>query len=127
MLNDAINVTPLLKAFEKFEAFWPNQTTEQERAGTVQAFEYCFELAWKMMKRLLAERGIVTHSPKETLRLSVMEGLIDTPEVWFDFLKKRNLTTHTYNELLMNEIIAICPCFSKKMMAFIETIKQRGQ
>lgn len=54
-----VNIAPLLKAFRKFEEFRKNSNTEQEKAGTIQAFEYCFELVWKVMKRLLEERGII--------------------------------------------------------------------
>ena len=54
MFIDGVNVSPLLKAFSKFESFRINQHTEQEKTGTIQAFEYCFELIWKIMKRLFA-------------------------------------------------------------------------
>ena len=53
MFIDEINIAPLLKAFKKFESFRLNDTTEQERAGIIQAFEYNFELVWKIMKRLI--------------------------------------------------------------------------
>jgi nucleotidyltransferase substrate binding protein (TIGR01987 family) len=98
MISSEINISPLLKAFSKFEEFRMNTNTEQEKAGTIQAFEYCFELVWKVMKRLLEERGRVANSPKETFRMAALEGFIEDPELWFNFLKKRNLTVHTYEE-----------------------------
>lgn len=59
------NIAPLLQVFKKFETFRKNHKTAQEKAGTRQAFEYCFELTWKVMKRLLRERGIIpTHLKK---------------------------------------------------------------
>lgn len=57
MVIEDISLVPLLKAYKKFELFRPNITTEQERAGVIHAFEYCFELTWKLMKRILAARG----------------------------------------------------------------------
>lgn len=84
-----INIAPLLKAFKKFEQFRVNNQTEQEKAGTIQAFEYCFELVSKIMKRLLEERGKIANSPREVFRHGALEGFIDDPELWFDFLKKR--------------------------------------
>ena len=92
MLNYTVNITPLLKAFKKFEEFRLNSNSEQEKAGTIQAFEYCFELMWKIMKKLLEERGLIANSPKETFRMAALEGSNHDPEPWFDFLKKRNLT-----------------------------------
>lgn len=41
-----VNISPLLKAFRKIEEFRNNHNTEQEKAGTIQAFEYCFELSF---------------------------------------------------------------------------------
>ena len=92
------DIAPLIKAFEKFERFRIHDKTEQERAGTILAFEYCFELSWKIMRKLLEERGKIVNSPRETFRVAALEGFIDDPEIWFVFLLKRNLTVHTYNQ-----------------------------
>ena len=122
MLNYTVNITPLLKAFKKFEEFRLNSNSEQEKAGTIQAFEYCFELMWKIMKKLLEERGLIANSPKETFRMAALEGFIDDPELWFDFLKKRNLTVHTYEEKEVENIMSICPIFSSEVKSFLSKI-----
>lgn len=116
------NISPLLKAFEKFETFRMHDTTEQERAGTIQAFEYCFELSWKIMKRLLEERGKIANSPRETFRMAALEGFIKDPEVWFDFIKKRNATVHTYHEAEAQQVIATCSIFSSEVILFLKNI-----
>ena len=116
------NIEPLLKAFTKFEAFRINDKTEQERAGTIQAFEYCFELAWKVMQRLLAERGKIANSPRETFRMAALENFISDPELWFEFLKKRNLTVHTYQEAEAASVIEICPAFASEIKIFLQKI-----
>lgn len=116
------NIEPLLKAFDKFERFRVNDKTEQERAGTIQAFEYCFELSWKIMKRLLEERGRIANSPRETFRMAAQEGFINDPELWFDFLKKRNMTVHTYNQSEADEVITICTSFSSEVKAFLRNV-----
>lgn len=87
MIIDNVYITPLLKAFKKFEAFRVHTVTEQEKAGAIQAFEYCFELVWKIMKKLLEERGRIANSPKETFRMAALEGFIQDVEVWFNFFK----------------------------------------
>lgn len=119
---DDTYITPLLKAFSKFETFRVNQKTEQEKAGLIQAFEYCFELSWKMMKRLLNMRGKVANSPREAFRMAALEGFIEDPELWFDFLKKRNLTVHTYNETEVENVLSICDAFSKNLEFFLKKI-----
>ena len=122
MINDDIQITPLLKAFKKFEDFRQNDKTEQERAGTIKAFEYCYELAWKIMKRLLAARGREAHSPREVFRLAALENFIDDPELWFEFIKKRNLTVYTYQEHEAQNVLSICPLFSAEMAKFFKAI-----
>ena len=123
MWIENVNISPLLKAFKKFESFRVNQNTEQEKAGIVQAFEYCFELSWKMMKRILSERGIDdVYSPREVFRQAIAEGLIDDEEIWFDFLRKRNATSHTYEEFNMEEVLKICPLFSSEVSKFLKQI-----
>lgn len=119
---DNVNFIQLLKAFEKFERFRLNDKTEQERAGTIQAFEYCFELVWKIMRRLLAERGKIANSPREVFRMAALEGFLDDPELWFEFLKKRNLTVHTYNLDEAEQVISICPSFSEELRKFFRVV-----
>ena len=116
------NLQPLLNAFQKFERFRVNDKTEQERAGTIQAFEYCFELSWKTMKRLLEERGVTTNSPKETFRAAALEGFISSTDIWFEFLQKRNLTVHTYNPKDADAVIAVTPLFSQEVRMFLHNL-----
>ena len=124
MLIEGIQIDSLLRAFSKFEDFRHHLNSEQEKAGAIQAFEYSFELAWKTMKRLMEVRGKVANSPRETFRMAALEGFIKDPEIWFDFIKKRNLTVHTYSEAEMNEVLKIFEIFSREMNLFITNIKK---
>lgn len=122
MTIDTINIGSLLKAFNKFEQFRQNLDTEQEQAGAIQAFEYCFELIWKTMKRLLETRGKIANSPREAFRMAGLEGFIKDPEIWFDFLKKRNITVHTYEGEVAQEVINVFPDFSLEARTFLKNI-----
>jgi len=122
ILIDEVNIEPLLKVVKKFELFRQNLDTEQEQAGAIQAFEYCFELSWKIMKRLLEVRGKIANSPKETYRMAALEGFIKDPELWFDFLKKRNMTVHTYEEKEAQEVISVFSDFSQELQTFLKNI-----
>jgi nucleotidyltransferase substrate binding protein (TIGR01987 family) len=125
IMSEKIYIEPLIRAFDKFERFRPNDKSEQERAGIVQGFKWCFELCWKIMKRLLDERGQTANSPKETFRMAALEGFIADPEIWFDFLKKRNMTVHTYNPNQADAVIAICSLFSDHVKAFLCNIGEK--
>lgn len=122
MIIENVNIGPLLKAFRKFETFRLNTKTEQEKAGAIQAFEYSFELVWKAMKRLLGERGKIANSPKEVFRMAALEGFIEDPELWFDFLRRRNLTVHTYQEDEAEEVLEAFPGFSSEIKRFLKKI-----
>lgn len=118
-----ILIDPLTQAFSKFEAFRHNLESEQLRAGAIQAFEYSFELSWKTMKRVLEDRGKIANSPKETFRMAALEGFIDDPERWFDFIKKRNITVHTYDESDADEVISIFESFSYEVKKLLTKLQ----
>lgn len=74
------------------------------------------------MKRLLEERGRIANSPREAFRMAALEGFISDPEIWFEFLKKRNITVHTYNQEDANEVLSICGAFSSEIKNFLKNI-----
>ena len=83
-----------------------NTLTLLEKEGVVQRFEYVFELAWKVMKAYLEEQGFEVKSPKNTIRVAFQVGLIDDGDIWMKALQIRNLTSHTYNEEILDEAIS---------------------
>jgi nucleotidyltransferase substrate binding protein (TIGR01987 family) len=77
---------------------------EIQRAGTIQAFEFCFELSWKYLKSLVEEDAGMIASPKAVFREAARHGIIDNPETWFEFLRARNRTVHTYVEAVAEQV-----------------------
>ena len=119
-----INLNKILKAQTTFERFRKEMTDQDiTQAGTAQAFEFCYELAWKLMKRFLATQGIEAVSPKDTFRKAALAKIIDDPEIWFDFQEKRNLTAHTYEQENLDAIINILEPFSIELNKVITRIK----
>lgn len=72
--------------------------------ATIQRFEFCFELAWKLMKAVLEYDGIEVNSPRSCIRESWKQGLIPDAQEWLEMMEKRNLSSHTYNENAAREI-----------------------
>ena len=112
-----INIDKLLKAQSVFERFRIDMQDERDEAGAVQAFEFCYELCLKIMKKVLAIQGLETGSPK------ALEKLIEDPETWFGFLEARNLTLHTYEQENVKKILTYFDSFSSEMKKLISAIK----
>lgn len=75
------------------------------RDATIQRFEFTFELAWKAMKRALAQvEGIEAASPKQTLQKAYAVLCIADERAWLDMLADRNLSSRTYQEELAKQM-----------------------
>ena len=77
--------------------------TDLTRDGAIQRFEFCFELAWKLMQKSLRREGIDVRSPRASLRAAFQQGWIDEVP-WLAMLSDRNLTSHTYDEDLAAQV-----------------------
>lgn len=73
--------------------------------GTIQRFEFCVELGWKMLKQYLEYEKIGEfNSPRSSIKECFSIGFISNAEEWLDMLDDRNLTSHTYDEEIAKEI-----------------------
>lgn len=73
--------------------------------GTIQRFEFTVELGWKLLKEYLEyEKFGEFNSPRATVKEAYRVGLIENGELWLDMLDDRNLTSHTYDEIVAKEI-----------------------
>ncbi len=72
--------------------------------GTIQRFEFTFEIAWKLMREILVDRGVSGNSPKMTIKESFREKFFKDGDGWIKMLEDRNLTSHTYKQDLAKEI-----------------------
>ena len=97
--------------------------SDLEKAGVIQYFEFTYELAWKALRRVLAERGKPLNSPKTVFREAALEGLKEDAEVWFEILEDRNNTVHSYNKLVANSIFKDLTLFDSEMAKLIARLK----
>ena len=70
----------------------------------VQAFEICFELAWKTMKDYLEFNAIKTDTPRDTIKTAFSTNLIKDGQGWIEMMEARNKTSHTYRETFANQL-----------------------
>ncbi|MBF0185189.1 MAG: nucleotidyltransferase substrate binding protein [Magnetococcales bacterium] len=101
--------------------------SELEQQGLIQSFEFTHELAWNVLKDYLQEKGgLEVIGSKDASRLAFNRGLIDEGVVWMEMIKARNLTSHTYNETVAEEIAqAICHRFFPAFGLFAEDFSRR--
>lgn len=87
--------------------------------ATIQRFEFCFELAWKLMKAMLDYEGIEASSPRSSIREGWKQAMIDSAEDWLQMQEQRNLSSHTYNESTAQDIYEkICSKYIDLLTAF---------
>lgn len=103
---------------------------EELRDACIQRFEYSFELAWKLIKRQLElEIGnsseVDSYSKKTLFRVAGEKGLIVNIESWFDFITKRNLTSHTYNANNAILVYGITSKFYNEASELLRVLKTR--
>ncbi len=98
-LKNLTHATDQLREFLLIE-----KPSKVERAGIIQAFEFCYELFWKSFQKKAASEGLVVGSPKQAIKAAFSMAIIDDEVLWLKMINDRNLTVHTYNESLSIEI-----------------------
>ncbi|MBN2838183.1 MAG: nucleotidyltransferase substrate binding protein [Fusobacteriaceae bacterium] len=79
-----------------------------EKQGLVQAYEFTQELSWKVLKDFMQSRGTQDlYGSKDVVREAFKIGLLENGDVWMEMIKSRNLTSHTYDEATIEEIIKL--------------------
>lgn len=72
----------------------------------VQTFEFTYELAWNTMKDYLENEGFDNvNNSKQTIRTAFQAELISDAEEWMEAIQKRNLVSHTYNQIILKETV----------------------
>ena len=74
------------------------------RDAVIQRFEFCFELSWKLLKLRLEYLGVEALNPRDVLQSALSSGLIHEGNLWTEAQRNRNLTSHTYDEKLADQV-----------------------
>lgn len=99
------------------------------RDSLIQRFEFTLELAKNLQRDILREKGVqetLLASPKDIFSESYKLGLLEDYEIWFKMVKSRNLSSHTYNEDLAQEMATgILSSYIPELKRFYQNIKSK--
>lgn len=100
--------------------------SDLEKQGLIQGFEFTHELAWNVLKDYLEYEGVhgIVGSPG-TVREAFKRGLVADGDAWMDMIEKRNLSSHTYNIEVANQLMdAILKHYHPAFLALQLTLRQ---
>lgn len=100
------------------------------KAGVIQNFEFTYELCWKFMRRWLAANCSPMLAEgvhrRELFRLAAENGLIDDVKLWMDYHQSRNLTSHTYDQGVADDVYESALKFLPEAKQLLTAIGQRN-
>lgn len=77
-----------------------------EKQGLIKSFEYNFELAWNLIRDFFLYQGILEiRGSRDAFRFGFKYGIIDNGEIWLNMIEARNLSFHTYNEKIIDDLL----------------------
>lgn len=72
--------------------------------ATIQRFEFCIELYWKILKKFLSYEEVETTTPRDVLKKAYQFNLIDDEKIWLQMMHDRNRTSHVYKQEIAKQV-----------------------
>lgn len=101
------------------------EPTQINKDGTIQRFEYTFELCWKTLQSAAKSSGILdVNSPRESIRVAGQLNLIESVETWLNFLNARNQASHVYDQATADSVYEAAKKFLPEVEKLIQKLKE---
>lgn len=82
------------------------ELSDLEKQGAIKAFEFTHELAWNVLKDYLQDQGFQNiRGSKDATREAFKVELIADGEQWMAMIQSRNLSAHTYNQAVAEQLM----------------------
>jgi nucleotidyltransferase substrate binding protein (TIGR01987 family) len=122
----ASNLENFGRALRRFDAALQEPDTPIVRDGTIQRFEFSYELLWKTLKSFIEGiHGLRVVSPRQAFKEAFALELIDEEDVFLEMLESRNILAHTYDEEQARGVYQKCPLFLAAMKQVYERLKEQ--
>ena len=121
----------LASLFEVIKIYNCDKTDLITRDSMIQRFEYTYSISLKMIKRYLASGAFVFENIdgmtfNEMIRQANKMGLLRSNlEKWNNYRQKRNLTSHTYDEKIAQDVVSIIEDFALEAKHLLEKLKEK--
>lgn len=91
--------------------------------GSVQRFEFTYEMCKKTLEAVLLDLGFgVANSPREAIKEAGLQGFVSSLELWDKMRDDRNDTSHEYNKKKAAEICSRIPLYAKEFESVLEKL-----
>ena len=104
--------------------------SELEKQGLIQAFEFTHELSWLLLKDFLVDQRVSGISgSRDAVREAVVRELISAGSevTWMAMIRSRNLTSHTYNPSVAQDIAALIrKRYAQELTALQRELRRRA-
>lgn len=133
MQKGRFDFSALEKAYNKLgeilERYKREENDEAVRDSVIQRFEFTYSIALKTIRKYFIEKAFVLEdinqmSFNDMVRtaneLNILKSNLD---IWTTFREMRNLTSHTYDEIIAQKVISIVPDFYNEISGLINVFK----
>lgn len=116
----------LENALLRLENIYKNEPGEDQVYidATIQRFEFTIELFWKFLQEYFRTKEVYIQYPKDVFKQAFTSHIIDDENSWLQMLKDRNLTSHTYDEELANQMFKRIQTYVPLMRSLVNRIKK---
>lgn len=137
-----IDPSSLAKALQQLEtslAYLRSDTARRDpplrtqfRAAAIQAFEFTYELAIRMIRRALAEQATTTREINtahfyDLMRMAADAELVSDPRRYRHWREKRNITNHSYDEARAEQVVSDLDQFVADIRFLLAELERRNR
>ena len=133
MREGTFDLTSFEKAIYKLNEilirYEQNSLDDAIRDSVIQRFEFTYSLALKTLRKYFIERAFLVEdinqmSFNDMIRTANQFNLLKSNlEKWTEYREMRNLTSHTYDELIAQKVVAVVPQFYEEVRTLLDALK----
>ena len=137
MREGTLDIEALIKANTRLNEavirFKKDETDNIVRDSVIQRFEFTYLIALKTIRKYFIERAFVTEninqmSFNDMIRTANQMNILKSDlTIWTNYREMRNLTSHTYDEEIAQQVVSVIPDFYKEIEYLINTIQDNGK